>query len=156
VVNKGLIDGARTRLPVLNMQGLVGIVTDVSHGSSTIRLLIDPGFSIGVLIQESRETGILEGRGDPHGLRLILEEPQKEIHLGDTIITSGFEGSLYPKGLLIGHVRELQANKFGMRYAVVEPTVTFDRLEEVLMITDVRKTVERAGVATLSEEEETP
>ena len=54
---------------------------------------------------------------------------------GDTIVTSGF-GGMYPKGLLLGHVKDIVTDEEGfVKHAIIEPTVDFQSLEEVFVIT---------------------
>ena len=58
---------------------------------------------------------------------------------GDQIVTSGL-GGIFPKGILIGTIREVEKEQSGMVLsALIEPRVNFNRLEEVLIILDREK-----------------
>jgi rod shape-determining protein MreC len=60
---------------------------------------------------------------------------------GDKLITSGF-GGIYPKGILIGEVVDLVNEEGGLlKYAVLNPAVDFDRLEEVSIILRSREPI---------------
>ena len=54
---------------------------------------------------------------------------------GGLVITSGI-GGLYPKGLIIGSVKEIGESKFELSsYAVIEPGADLSELESVFVIT---------------------
>ncbi len=59
-----------------------------------------------------------------------------DVGVGDVIITSGLGGN-FPKNLVIGQVVEVRQRDFEMfQQATIRPTVNFDRLEFVLVITN--------------------
>ncbi len=58
-----------------------------------------------------------------------------DLVLEDSIETSGI-GGIYPKGILIGKIKEIiEAKNITDRYAIVETAVDFSKLETVLVIT---------------------
>lgn len=58
-----------------------------------------------------------------------------DLVLEDTIETSGL-GGIYPKGLIIGKIKEIiESKNITDRYAIVETAVDFSKLETVLVIT---------------------
>ena len=58
------------------------------------------------------------------------------IQTGDAIISSGL-GGIFPKGLVIGHVVEVEKDQYGLlQQALVAPAVNFNRLEEVFIVID--------------------
>lgn len=58
-----------------------------------------------------------------------------DLVLEDTIETSGL-GGIYPKGIQIGKIKEIMESKnITDRYAIVETSVDFSKLETVLVIT---------------------
>jgi rod shape-determining protein MreC len=59
-----------------------------------------------------------------------------DLSVGDLVITSGLEGN-YPKNLVVGQVVGIHQRDFDMfQQAIVRPTVNFERLEVVLVITN--------------------
>ena len=57
-----------------------------------------------------------------------------DIGIGDTIVTSGLTEA-FPKGILVGEVKELGEEFSGLsRYAVIVPAANLSNLEEVLVI----------------------
>ena len=58
-----------------------------------------------------------------------------DLVLEDTIETSGL-GGIYPKGIQIGKIKEIiESKNITDRYAIVETSVDFTKLETVLVIT---------------------
>lgn len=58
-----------------------------------------------------------------------------DLILEDTIETSGL-GGIYPKGIIIGKIKEIiETKNITDRYAIVETEVDFSKLETVLVIT---------------------
>lgn len=58
-----------------------------------------------------------------------------DLVLEDTIETSGL-GGIYPKGIIIGKIKEIiETKNITDRYAIVETAVDFSKLETVLVIT---------------------
>ena len=58
-----------------------------------------------------------------------------DLVLEDTIETSGL-GGIYPKGIQIGKIEEIiESKNITDRYAIVETSVDFSKLETVLVIT---------------------
>lgn len=137
VIDKGSRDGVKQNMPVIHPSGLVGRVGSVSDSSAQINLLTDREVAVGVLLQNSRETrGIVEGVGDSKILRMVNIPYYSTVKKGDRVFSSGLS-EIYPKGLFIGRVREVEAEPGGLLLtAEVEPEVNFDKLEEVFIVTD--------------------
>ena len=58
-----------------------------------------------------------------------------DLVIGDLVETSGL-GGIYPKGIPIGKITEIKNTKnITERYAIVETSVDFSKLETVLVIT---------------------
>lgn len=139
IIDKGENEGIEKDMPVITPEGLVGVVTSTSKNSSYVSLLTDRSVAIGVLIQETRETnGIVEGTGDSHILRMTNIPYYSVINENDNIITSGLS-LIYPKGIRIGKVTKVYREPGGLLLSAdIKPAVNFDKLEEVLIITDFR------------------
>lgn len=134
-IDIGEKQGLRQGMPVVTDRGLVGRIFHVYPHSSDIILITDPNSSVNVMTQTSRASGILTGRID--GLPTMTLIPLDiEISVGEIIITSGFGGH-FPKGLVAGQVVKVIRNDNMMfQTAVIQPTVDFDRMELVLVITN--------------------
>jgi len=128
-IDRGRNDGLREDLPVLHAHGLIGKTLTVTEGESRVLLLLDPNCKISALIQDTREPGVLTGR------RMTFVDRHAKIQPGQIVITSGL-GGIFPKGILIGTVRRAELNpQSGLFQDVeVQPTVDFNKLEEVLVM----------------------
>jgi len=97
-------------------------------------IITDPRSSVSALIQSSRATGQVQGlvSGDM-AMKYISQE--KVVNEGEIVLTSGLGGNL-PKGLVIGQIIDIKQRDSDLfQQAIVHPTVDFDNLEKVLVIT---------------------
>jgi len=85
----------------------------------------------------SRDTVIVKGILDSSNtLKITYIPAEGELNLEDRIETSGL-GGIYPKGILIGKIKEIHETKnITDRYAIAETAVDFSKLETVLVITN--------------------
>jgi rod shape-determining protein MreC len=62
--------------------------------------------------------------------------PQQDVvSVGDTVFTSGLGGN-FPRQLLIGQIVEAERKDYELyQTAIIQPTVDFDHLEAVLVVT---------------------
>jgi rod shape-determining protein MreC len=147
VIDRGRRDGIAVNMPVINQEGLVGVVRGVNESAALVQLLIDSDFAAGARVDETRDRGIVKGTGDLNQVWLVLENPMTHIQAGHQVMTSGLPvvsaglptGSLFRTGMLIGAVKSFELDKYGQQYAVVEPAVRFDRLEEVVVLLEMMK-----------------
>jgi rod shape-determining protein MreC len=85
------------------------------------------------VIQRSRVQGIMEGKIDEV---CVLKYVQKneDVEVGDIVVTSGL-GRVFPKGLLVGTVSQVDRMRPGIfQYIEVNPSVDLSKLEEVLVL----------------------
>ncbi len=137
-INKGYADGVEQDMAVVTSEGLAGNIYFVSRNSSKVLLLTDSRRAVSALVQRSREpgtVGVVEGYPEMKGyLRMINLPPEANIQPGDTIISSGL-GGVFPKGLVVGSVLEIDKDHYGLlQRAIVKPAVDFNRLEEVFIV----------------------
>ena len=58
-----------------------------------------------------------------------------EVGIGDILVTSGLDRSLYPEGLIVGTVTEIVVDEAGLdQQLVVEPTARLERLDFVTVV----------------------
>ncbi len=135
LLDRGSDDGLVVGMPVVSPDFLVGQVVEVSPKRSKVRLIIDQDMHIGVLLQDGRGAGILEGRWQTGG-RLAVRFIERDVPVGPEarIITSNL--TLYvPQGLLVGYVNKVTKNAQTDNLELeVIPYVNFDGLESVSVI----------------------
>ncbi|MBN1522781.1 MAG: rod shape-determining protein MreC [Candidatus Aureabacteria bacterium] len=134
IIDKGEIHGVESKDPVVSYGGVVGIVFTSGRKESKIMLLNDNNSRVGVIVQRTRDLGVVEGQSTDV---LILKYIRKtaDIKPGDILITSG-TGQIYPKGVKVGEIIKVFEEKFRLyKFAEVKPDVNFGKLEEVFVIT---------------------
>jgi rod shape-determining protein MreC len=156
-VSKGRVDGVVPNRAVLAPEGLVGRVSQAGQRSARVMLLTDAQSAVGVRIGASGETGLVRGTG---GRNLHLELvsraalDQDAVQPGDEVLTSG-QGGIYPPGLLVGQVEEVNLAARGTAYTItVRPFVRFSQLDIVSVILSTTEVIEPVEVAPEAEEEE--
>lgn len=133
IIDKGKSSGLKVNMPVVNAGGVVGQVVSVSPSYSKVLLVVDQNSAVDCLIQRSREKGIVKGQS-PSICKLDYVLKTGDVAAGDIAVTSGI-GGVYPKGLLVGEVLEVQDNPWELfKYIKMKPAVDFSKLEEVLVI----------------------
>lgn len=139
LIDQGEDDGLTLGAPVICSDGLVGVISAVTARTATVTTVLSPELSVGAVVLEANENGIVEGT-----LRLAEENRTKLIYLnkntavkrGDLVITAGTTG-LFPYGLVIGNVTETGTEDTGLTdYAVIAPSVDLESLETVTVLLD--------------------
>jgi rod shape-determining protein MreC len=138
IIDKGKADGLTRGLPVVMPQGIAGQVIETANHYSKVMLIIDRNSAVDALVQRTRARGIIKGEStDQCRLDYVLRK--KDVRVGDVIVASGSDG-VYPKGLRIGRVSEVIEHDADIFHEVfIQPFVDFEKLEEVLVVLDVKK-----------------
>lgn len=136
-INKGKKDGVDTQMAVITSDGLIGYTYEVFDTTAKVITVIDDQASLAALIESSRDQGAVKGTlgstGEPL-CRMYYLSADSVPRPGDRVITSGV-GVSFPKGLLIGYVREsTRAIEDNKHYIVVEPAADFEHIEDVLVL----------------------
>ena len=142
-LSEGESMGIYKDMPILAPNG--GLIGHISSAGSTwakATSVIDITSSVGAYIERSHEAGVVVGDFElsSRGLCLLtyLEEGC-DIRVGDRVLTSGL-GSVYPRGLVIGTVKELLYDDASRRVtAVVEPLADISGLDTVTVVTKYEK-----------------
>ena len=133
MISKGRAEGIRPGMPVINSLGVVGKVAEVAEHAAKVILVNDPGFSIAVVNQRSREAGLLSGSLTGK-CRLSYLPEEADVKAGDPIVTSALSNA-FPEGLLVGRVVNVYpAGGISDARAEVKPAVEVAKIEEVLVV----------------------
>ena len=108
-LSKGVKDNIKTGSAVINNEGLVGQIINTSKTYSELRPITSEAYAVPAIMNNSKENVILFGNGNG-GLEIPLFPASSSIQINDTFITSGVD-NLYPKGIKIGRVTEIQPTK---------------------------------------------
>ncbi|MFC5656578.1 rod shape-determining protein MreC [Streptomyces nogalater] len=131
-IDAGADDGIKRDMTVLNGDGLVGRVTTVGPGTSTVLLANDPDFTVGTRIEGNDELGFASGQGD-RPLRVELLNGKAEVKKGDRLVTFGSEADRpFVPGVPVGVVSRVDPSGGGLtRTLYVTPYVGFTKLDIV-------------------------
>jgi len=131
-INRGTRDKVAKGYPVVTHDGLVGQVIHAAPALSQVMLLTDFRSGVDALVQRTRASGVVTGRGrDLAALKFL--PVGADIQPGDRLISSGM-GGVFPKGLIIGAVKDLSRNGRQGHQVEIQPNVDFSHLEEVLVL----------------------
>lgn len=133
LLDRGRTADVRSGMPVMVDQGLVGLVSATSLHAARAMMILDRRSAVDAMIQRSRARGLVRGLGTGE-IEFEFMVRGDDVVVGDEVITSGV-GGVYPKGLRIGTVRSVEAERSELLHtARVEPSVDFGRLEQVFVI----------------------
>jgi rod shape-determining protein MreC len=133
-IDRGTANGVRKDMPVVAGAGLVGRVVQVSQRTARVLLLVDPSSAVAARLASNGETGVAEGTGGD-ALRFDLFDAEAVVTVGDEVVTSGYEGGVYPPGIPIGTVARIQPRGNALaRRAFVNTFVDFSSLDFLLIV----------------------
>ncbi|HEX2927826.1 MAG TPA: rod shape-determining protein MreC [Ruminiclostridium sp.] len=137
LTDKGSANGIGYNMPVITSKGLVGKVSSAQPFSSKVISIIEDGSSVSAVVAKSGTFVVVKGdiQLEKEGL-CKLEYIPADIDLaqGDEIVTSGI-GGIYPKGIIIGTVKEIRAGESDLdRYAIIQPAADLKRLNQVVIL----------------------
>jgi rod shape-determining protein MreC len=134
IISKGMTDDIAAGQPVIDASGLVGQVSRVYPWSSQVTLITDKDMTVPVQVMRSGVRGVLFGVGSDGVLELRFMPFSADIQPGDTLVTSGIDGT-YPAGLPVATVREVEHNAAFMFARInAQPTAGVNRHRQVLVI----------------------
>jgi rod shape-determining protein MreC len=136
-IDVGLRDGVVTNAPVLTVEGLVGRVTEVHYTQSQVALLGDPDCRVSVMIEETRDMGMITPASSSPLDNVIVDlsylSRSSPLRAGQRVVTSG-HGGVFPKGILVGHIVDFRTIGYGLyNEARVRVAVKMNALEEVFV-----------------------
>jgi len=136
-VDRGTNDGVQRNSTVISGRGLVGRVSVCGPSTSKVISIIDVDSTVSARVTKTGLRGFVKGdiKLKDKGLcRLEFVAENVDVSVGDRVETSGL-GGYFPKGIIIGTIKEIrQINSELNRYAIVEPAVDFERIEEVFVL----------------------
>ena len=132
-IDQGSAAGITEDMTVLNSDGLVGRVIDVSPNNATVLLIVDSDSVVGGRLAASMELGFLTGDGEVSGdSRLALKaiDNTAKPKRGDSVVTWGSRNGVpYVAGVPIGEVTDVEDDPRNQSSkAVIEPYVDFSSL----------------------------
>jgi rod shape-determining protein MreC len=140
-VDKGSSSGVRADQPVVNGEGLVGKVSEVSGGAAKITLITDSTSGVSAQIASTGVLGVLKTAvGKPDDLVLDFVAKTSKVARGQRVVTAGSRStrleSLFPPGIPIGTVTRVDPGEIGVDQQVhVAPFANVRKLDFVQILT---------------------
>jgi len=138
-IDLGSREGVVANLVVRTPEGLVGRVDEVGYRTSRVLLVGDANCRVTAEVQETGDMGYFAG-----GPSSILDQSIVELSYlpryslvrpGHRVITSGLQGGIFPRGILIGQVVDTNSVGYGMYMeARVKLAADFRTLDNVWVI----------------------
>jgi rod shape-determining protein MreC len=134
-IDVGSREGVSANLPVQTADGLIGRISDVGYTQSLVVLLGDPDCRVAVMIEDTRENGVIAPSSasplDNTLVELGFLSRNSKLAPGQRVVTSGM-GGLFPKGILVGQIVDWKSVGYGLyNEARVKVQVNMNTLEEV-------------------------
>lgn len=143
VIDKGSDDGIQVDMNVMAGSGLVGRVTEVGNDWAKVIAIIDDNSNVSATVLSTEDSCMVQGnlemmdRGVITFSKLINSDMQ--VKEGDKVVTSHISTKYLP-GILIGYISTIDADANNLTSSgYLTPAVDFSHLEEVLVITDLKK-----------------
>jgi rod shape-determining protein MreC len=133
LLDRGRAAAVRSGMPVMVEQGLIGLVSATTPHAARAMLILDRRSAVDAMVQRSRARGLVRGLGTDE-LEFVFMVRGDDVQVGDEVISSGV-GGVYPKGLRVGSVTAVRAERAELLHsAVLRPAVDFGRLEQVFVM----------------------
>ncbi|WP_339323883.1 rod shape-determining protein MreC [Paenibacillus sp. FSL W8-0194] len=142
VLDLGERDGVKVGQSVISIDGMVGVISQVSNFTSTVKLITamdakDPNSNgIAVTSMNNHKTfGVVESYDETTKTLLMTQIKQDDpIKKGDQIVSLG-DTDKYPRGLIIGEVLSVQESKFGKtKTATIKPAAEFQDWKQLFVV----------------------
>ncbi len=133
-INRGSQDRVTAGQPVIDADGLVGQVLEVSESTSTVLAITDISHALPVRSLRNGVRSVAEGSGDKNRLRLRFLSTTTDIVVGDELVSSGL-GERFPAGYPVGRVVSIE-RVTGRPFLEVEvrPAASIDRSHYLLLL----------------------
>jgi rod shape-determining protein MreC len=133
-VDKGTDAGIVPGQAVIDADGVVGQVTRVFPVMAEVTLVSDKDHAVPVKVVRSGLRSVLYGSGTGRLPELRFMAPSADIEVGDTLVTSGIDGT-YPPGLAVAEVVSLERDT-GQMFARItaRPLAGVDRSLHLLVL----------------------
>ncbi len=138
-IDQGKKAGLQKDMLVITNEGLIGKISKVSYLSSEVTLIttndINQKISVSIAGPLGESYAILNGYDSKKGLlKIVGVDKDASLEEGSTLTTSGL-GGMYPRGIYIGKVKEVQEDKYNLSKTLyVESKQDFNKIHYVTVL----------------------
>ena len=146
VIDKGEEDGISIDMNVIAGSGLVGRVVDVGPNWAKVTSIIADNSNVSGKVLATSDHLVVSGDLELYGSGVIkfekLVDSADKVVEGDKIVTSNISDKYLPN-ILIGYINVLNVDaNYITKSGQLTPAVDFEHLEEVLVITQLKQSIE--------------
>lgn len=145
IIDKGKEDGVDVDMNVIAGNGLVGIVSEAGNHYAKVRAIIDDKSNVSAMFAKTGETCMVKGDMETiydGYIRVERINNSADVKEGDEVVTSHISDK-FLQGLSVGYVTDIQSDDASQtKTAHLTPSVSFDQLETVLVITQKKDSSE--------------
>lgn len=151
-IDKGLADGVKEDMGVVDGNGVTGIVYLVSDHYSVVMSVLNIHTNISCFIKKRGYFGYLSWNGNAIDEAELNDIPKHaRFKLGDQVVTSGYS-SIFPQGLPVGKIVKAYNSSDGLSYRLkIKLYANFSRMRDVRVI-DNTAIKERIRLQQLAED----
>jgi rod shape-determining protein MreC len=134
VINKGALNGVYEGQPVLDENGIVGQIMQVSSTNSRVLLIADITHAIPVRVARNNLRLVVSGSGSLDELHIQHVSHSADLKVGDLLLSSGL-GKVFPEGYPVAEITTIVRDET-RPFAVVraKPVAQLDRLKYLLLL----------------------
>ncbi|MBO1002594.1 rod shape-determining protein MreC [Pseudogracilibacillus auburnensis] len=148
-INRGTKHGVRKNMAVMTVDGMIGKVTSESNLTSTVQLITGFDQLNRISAKISREDsdnifGLIEGYDKEKEALIfrIIEQSDKDLKEDELVVSSNM-GGLFPDGLPIGTIKEINPDQYGLtKIAYVEPAANMYEINQVIVVNRALETTD--------------
>ncbi len=140
-LNKGSRHGIKPDMGIIDANGIVGVITDVSPNYSTGLSLLNRRLSVPAKITKNNYFGSLVWDGENYNTADLREIPfHIMVNIGDTVVTSGYS-NVFPEGVMIGTIKKFDVESGTNFYNIkVDLSTNFKTLKYVEVVQNTKRT----------------
>ena len=147
VIDKGSEDGISEDMNVIAFGGLVGRISSVGPNWARVTAVISDNSNVSGMTLATEDNLIVSGNLKSMSEGVIkysqLVDSKEAVQVGDKVVTSDISDKYLP-GILIGYIYTIQMDNNNLtKSGKLIPAVDFEHLSEVLVITDLKQTMEK-------------
>ncbi len=144
-IDKGTADGVNVDMNVIAGNGLVGIISEAGEHYAKVRAIIDDKSNVSAMFEKTGETCMVKGNMESifNGyIDVEMISNSADVKEGDEVVTSHVSDK-FLQGLSVGYIKDIKEDPSTLsKTAHLTPVVSFDQLETVLIITQLKDSTE--------------
>lgn len=146
IIDKGTDDGLAADMNVISGGGLVGRITSVGPNWARVTSIIADNSNVSGMTLATEDNMIVSGDLQLMADNCItfsqLVDSKNVVVVGDKVVTSDISDKFLPN-ILIGYINSIETDSNNLtKSGLLTPAVDFEHLGEVLVITDLKRTID--------------